>query len=75
MKILRTSQKQEKIHNKLAPKRKIIVNFISTKIEWIPLNSVDVKEDKRDGIIEFLETLEDDEDVQNVFSNFKLGDN
>ncbi len=63
------------IYNVKKKLEKIIVNFISTKIEWIPLNSVDVKEDKRDGIIEFLETLEDDEDVQNVFSNFKLGDN
>ena len=52
---------------------KIIVNFISTEIEWIPLNSVDVNEDNKDSIVDFLETLEEDDDVQNVYSNVNLG--
>jgi YebC/PmpR family DNA-binding regulatory protein len=54
---------------------KTIVNFISTEIEWVPLNSVNVKKDKVDGAIEFLETLEDDDDVQNVYSNIDFGNN
>ena len=54
---------------------KTIVNFISTEIEWVPLNSVNVKKDKVDGAIEFLETLEDDDDVQNVYSNINFGNN
>ena len=49
-----------------------VLNFISTKIEWIPLNSVEVGKEKKDSIIEFLETLEDDDDVQNIFSNAKV---
>ena len=49
-----------------------IVNFISTEIEWMPLNGVDIPNENKDEVIEFLESLEDDEDVQNVFSNVNL---
>ena len=49
-----------------------IANFISTEIEWIPLNSVNILNEKKDEVIEFLDSLEDDEDVQNVFSNVNL---
>ena len=51
---------------------KIIFNFISTEIEWIPLNSVDINNEKKDEVIGFLDSLEDDDDVQNVFSNVNL---
>ena len=51
---------------------KTIANFISTEIEWIPLNGVDITNENKDVVIDFLESLEDDEDVQNVFSNVKL---
>jgi YebC/PmpR family DNA-binding regulatory protein len=54
---------------------KTISNFISTEIEWIPLNSVDVDKVKVDAAIGFLETLEDDDDVQSVYSNINLGKN
>ena len=54
---------------------KTIANFISTEIEWVPLNSVDVAKDKVEAAIEFLETLEDDDDVQNVYSNINFGNN
>ncbi|MSP10974.1 MAG: YebC/PmpR family DNA-binding transcriptional regulator [Pelagibacteraceae bacterium] len=46
-----------------------INNFISTEIEWIPLNSVQIAKDKEEEIIKFFEILEDDDDVQNVYSN------
>ena len=49
-----------------------IANFISTEIEWIPLNSVKILNEKKDEVTEFLDSLEDDEDVQNVFSNVNL---
>ena len=52
-----------------------IQNFISTEIEWIPLNNVKVKKENVDAAIEFLETLEDDDDVQNVYSNINLESN
>ncbi len=54
---------------------KTIANFISTEIEWVPLNSADVEKDKIESAIEFLETLEDDDDVQNVYSNINLKNN
>ena len=53
----------------------VVANFISTEIEWIPLNSVEVKRDREETAIEFLETLEDDDDVQNVYSNINFGNN
>ena len=60
------------IYNVKKKLEKIVTNFISTKIEWVPLNSVSVVKDREEIVIEFLETLEDDDDVQNVFSNFKI---
>ena len=53
---------------------KKINDFVSANIEWIPLNSVFVAKEKEENLIEFFETLEDDDDVQNIFSNieFKL---
>ena len=53
----------------------IITNFISTEIEWLPLNSVDIAKDREGTAIEFLETLEDDDDVQSVFSNVNFVNN
>ena len=49
-----------------------ISNFISTEIEWKPLNSVEISKDRQDEIIQFLETLEDDDDVQNIYTNVKF---
>ena len=52
-----------------------VSNFISTEIEWIALNSANVNKDKQETVIEFLESLEDDDDVQNVFSNANFESN
>ena len=52
---------------------KTITNFISTEIEWVPLNSLEISKDDRENVVEFLENLEDDDDVQNVYSNVNLG--
>ncbi len=51
---------------------KEIENFISTEIEWLPLNNVKVSKEKNDELINFFESLEDDDDVQNVYSNAEL---
>ena len=48
---------------------KKINNFISTGIEWIPLNSVKISKNKHDDLINFFEILEEDDDVQNIYSN------
>ena len=60
------------IYNVKKNLEKTIANFVSTEIEWIPLNSVDIHNEKKDEVTEFLDSLEDDDDVQNVFSNINL---
>ena len=60
------------IYNVKKNLEKKINNFISTEIEWIPLNSVQVSKDYQVSLTEFFEILEDDDDVQNIFSNAQL---
>jgi len=64
-----------KIYNVKKKLETTIQNFISTGIEWIPLNSVEITKDKNELTTEFLETLEDDDDVQNVYTNLKYRNN
>ena len=52
-----------------------IKNFISTEIEWKPLNNVDVSKDKAETTVDFLEALENDEDVQRIYTNLKFRNN
>ena len=52
-----------------------IKNFVSTEIEWVPVNSVNISKDKFNEIKEFLEMLDNDEDVQNIFTNLKIVSN
>ena len=61
------------IYNVKKNLEKIIENFISTGIEWVPLNSVELTKDNKESVVDFLETLEEDDDVQNVYSNVNLG--
>ena len=60
------------IYNVKKELEKEINNFISTEIEWVPLNSVKISKEKNEDLINFFETLEDDDDVQNIYSNAKL---
>ena len=60
------------IYNVKKELEKEINNFISTEIEWLPLNSVEISKEKKDDVINFFELLEDDDDVQNIYSNAKL---
>ncbi len=46
--------------------------FISAGIEWIPIVFVELNKIEKDDIISFLENLEDDDDVQYVFSNVRF---
>ncbi len=52
-----------------------IQNFIFAGIEWKPLNSVEISKDKLEIATEFLKTLEDNDDVQNVYTNLKFVNN
>tara|TARA_B100001027_G_scaffold75209_1_gene51286 strand:+ start:1167 stop:1883 length:717 start_codon:yes stop_codon:yes gene_type:complete len=60
------------IYNVKKELEKKIYNFISTEIEWIPLNNVKVSKNKKDDLINFFETLEDNEDVHNIYSNVEF---
>ena len=60
------------IYNIKKELEKKIDNFLSTKIEWIPLNSIEISKERQDDLIDFFESLEEDDDVQNIFSNAKF---
>ena len=59
----------DEIYNVKKELEKEINNFISTEIEWIPLNNVVISKEKNDNLINFFESLEEDDDVQNIYSN------
>ncbi|WP_276131742.1 YebC/PmpR family DNA-binding transcriptional regulator [Polluticoccus soli] len=42
---------------------------ISSELEWIPLNTVEVSEEQSDEVFKLMERLEQDDDVQRVFHN------
>jgi len=60
------------IYNVKKELEKKINNFISTGIEWVPLNAVEISGEKKEELINFFETLEEDDDVQNIYSNVKF---
>ena len=60
------------IYNVKKELEKEINNFISTEIEWRPLNSIEISKDKHENLINFFETLEEDDDVQNIYSNVEF---
>ena len=47
-----------------------VENFISTEIEWLPLNKVSSKGANAEDIKKLLDLLDDDDDVQRVYTNF-----
>ena len=54
---------------------KKIQDFISSGIEWLPINKISLDEEKTKSVLSFLEILEDDEDVQYVYANLEVGNN
>ena len=54
---------------------KKIEEFISTGIEWLPINKISLNKEKTKSVINFLETLEDDDDVQHVYANLEIDRN
>ena len=51
---------------------KYISNFLSTEIAWIPINTINLNGENKDKMINFLEKLDDNEDVQNIFTNARF---
>ncbi len=61
-----------KIYDVKKELEKEIKNFISTEIEWIPLNCVKVSKEKNEDLVNLFNTLEEDDDVQNIYTNAQL---
>jgi len=51
---------------------KKIKDFISSGIEWIPINKISLDKEKTKSVLNFLETLENDDDVQQVYANLEV---
>ncbi len=54
---------------------KKIKGAVSSNIEWIPVNKISLNKEKTKSVVNFLETLEDNDDVQNVYTNLEINDN
>ena len=54
---------------------KKIQDFISSGIEWMPINKVILDKEKTKSVLDFLETLENDDDVQHVYANIEIDNN
>ena len=54
---------------------KKIKEFISSGIEWIPVNKITLNKEKTKSVINFIEALEDDDDVQYVYTNLNFDNN
>jgi len=49
-----------------------ISNFISTDIEWVPINFINIFRDDKDKMIKFLDMIDENDDVQSIFTNAKF---
>ena len=47
-------------------------NILSSKIEMVPKNIVEVNDSNSSKLITLMEQLEDHDDVQNIASNFQI---
>jgi YebC/PmpR family DNA-binding regulatory protein len=54
---------------------KTIKELISSGIEWLPLNKISLNEEKTKSVLNFLEILEEDDDVQYVYANLEMDKN
>ena len=63
---------KNEIYNVKKKLEKSIINFLSTEIEWVPLNKIEVSPVEKEEIVNFLGALDDDDDVQNVYTNANL---
>ncbi len=50
---------------------KKVNNFIYSGIKWYPLNQLDLRKDQYKSAVNLLESLEEDNDVQNVYTNLR----
>ena len=63
---------KNEIYNVKKKLEKKINNFISTDLEWLPKNHIEILNSDVKDYLEFIENLEDDDDIQNIYSNAKI---
>tara|TARA_B100001121_G_C18630279_1_gene594004 strand:- start:437 stop:1159 length:723 start_codon:yes stop_codon:yes gene_type:complete len=63
---------KNEIYNIKKELEKKLQNFISTEIEWIPINNIMISKDQAPNLINFFEILDNDEDIQSFYSNAKF---
>jgi len=51
---------------------KKIKEFFSSGIEWLPINKISLDKEKTKSVLNFLEMLEEDDDVQYVYANLDV---
>ena len=51
---------------------KNVDNFLYSGMEWRPQTYLDTSKEESDAIVKMLETLEEDDDVQNTFVNCNI---
>ena len=49
-----------------------VKNFISTEIEWVTSNLISLEAEFEKNVLDFLNILEDDDDVQKVYANISI---
>ena len=54
---------------------KKINEFVSSGIEWLPINKILLDKEKTKSVLTFLNTLENDDDVQHVYANLEIDNN
>ena len=54
---------------------KKIREFVLSGIEWLPINKISLNKEKTKSVLNFLETLEDNDDVQHVYTNLEIDSN
>ena len=70
-----TPKLEQKSENSKVEMEKKIKEFISSGIEWLPINKISLNKEKVKFVLDFLEKLEDDDDVQHVYANLKIDNN
>ena len=54
---------------------KKIREFVSSGIEWLPINKILLNQEKTKTVLNFLEILENDDDIQHVYANLEIDNN
>ena len=65
---------QNELHNLNDKINKKFGDTLSTELTWKSQNNIDVEKESADKLFKLLNSLEDNEDVQNVSSNFEVSD-